>query len=178
MKNNKSSGPDGLSVEFYKSFFVVVDIGTFLIRSINYRFCNEELSVSQRQRIITCIPKAEKPKRYLKNWRPISSLKTAYKIASACMANRLKTMLPKIIQEEVLWKVDRCIGENIRLLYDTLVVEKENSSGSLLVIDFGKTFDSVAWFFLQKALASFCSGPDIKRWIRFFLQGCIYMYFL
>ena len=40
------------------------------MRSINDGFANEKLSVTQYQGVITCIPKDEKPKQYLKNWRP------------------------------------------------------------------------------------------------------------
>ena len=75
MKNNKSPGPDGFSVEFYKFFFS--DIGTFLVRSINGGFQNEELSVTQKQGVITCIPKDGKPKQHVKNWRPNSLLNTS-----------------------------------------------------------------------------------------------------
>ena len=32
------------------------------------------LSISQRQGVITCIPKEDRSKSYLKNWRPISLL--------------------------------------------------------------------------------------------------------
>ena len=53
MKNN-SPGPAGFSVEFYKIFFY--DIGSLVVRSINYGFGKEELSVTQKQGVITCIP--------------------------------------------------------------------------------------------------------------------------
>ena len=75
MKNNKSPGSDSYISEFYKFFFR--DIGHFLVRSINYGFKNKQMSVTQRQGIITCIPKEGKPKHILKNWRPISLFNTA-----------------------------------------------------------------------------------------------------
>ena len=168
MKNNKSPGPDGFTVEFYKFFFA--DVGVFLVRSINNGFAEEQLSVTQRKGMIVCIPKEDKPKQYIKNWRPISLLNTAYKIASACIANRLKTILPKIIHEsQTGFLKGRYIGENIRLLYDTLLyTEAEQIPGLLLMIDFAKAFDSVSWKFIQKSLDFFNFGPDIKRWIRTF----------
>ena len=74
------------------------DIGTFLVRSINYGYKNEEMSVTPKQGVITCISKEGKPRHLMKNWRPVLLLNTAYKIASTSIANRLKFTLPKIFQ--------------------------------------------------------------------------------
>jgi hypothetical protein len=77
MSNNTSPGNDGFTVEFFKFFWK--DIGVFLVRSINYAYAKGKLSVTQKQGVITCIPKGNKDKFYLKNWRPISLLNVAYK---------------------------------------------------------------------------------------------------
>jgi hypothetical protein len=50
----------------------------------------------KKQGLITCLPKEGKPKHLLKNWRPISLLNVDYKIGSACIAQRLKTVLKKV----------------------------------------------------------------------------------
>ena len=171
MKNFKSPGPDGFTIEFLKIFFS--DIGPFLVRSVNEGFNEGQLSISQRQGSITCIPKEGKPKRFIKNWRPISLLNNAYKIASACIANRLKHVLPKIINEcQKGFLKNRYIGENIRVIYDTIVyTEKENIPGMLFAVDFEKAFDSVSWSFLQKCLHFFNFGPDVIRWITTFYSN-------
>ena len=119
MKNNKSPGSDGYTVEFFKFFWK--DIGSFLVRSINYGFQNKTLSSTQKEGVIICLPKGDKPKEFLKNWRPISLLNTSYKIASACISNRIKRLLPKIIHTDQTGFVPgRYIGDNTRLLYDIL----------------------------------------------------------
>ena len=137
--------------------FVWRDIGDFLVRSINYGYEIGELSTTQKEGIITCIPKGDKPKQFLKNWRPISLLNISYKIASACIANRLKTVLPSLINnDQTGFLSGRYIGENIRTLYDLMAhTEKHNIPALLLLIDFEKAFDSVAWLFIQKVLRFF-----------------------
>ena len=62
MNNNKSPGPDGFTVEFFKFFFR--DIGHFLVRSANQGFDKGKLSITQYQGVITCIPKEGKPKQF------------------------------------------------------------------------------------------------------------------
>ena len=77
MKNNKSPGLDGITVEFFKFFWV--DIGAFILRSINYGYRNGSLSVTQKQGLITWLPKPNKSRLSLKNRRPKSLLNVVYK---------------------------------------------------------------------------------------------------
>lgn len=171
MKNNKSPGGDGYTTEFFKFFWT--DIGVFLVRSINFGFRTGQMSLSQRQGVITCIPKEGKPKKFLKNLRPITLLNTAYKIASACIAERLKSVLPEIIHEDQKgFLPGRFIGENLRMLYDILFyTDANNIPGLLLLIDFEKAFDSVSWSFMQKCLDYFNFGPNMKHWIKTFYNN-------
>ena len=161
MKNEKSPGPDGFTAEFFKFFFV--DIGKYFIRSVNEGLEKGELSVTQYQGVITCIPKDGKPKQFIKNWRPISLLNVSYKILSSCIASRIRNVLPKIIHESQKgFMKDRYIGENIRMLYDILVsCEKDQIPGLLLMVDFEKAFDSVSWDFIRKALNYFHFCPFV-----------------
>ena len=61
----------------------------------------------------------------------------------------------------------RYIGENIRLLYDTLLItEQEKIPGLLLMIDFEKAFDSISWTFIEKALHFFNFPGCIVDWFK------------
>ena len=169
MKNNKSPGSDGFSVEFFKFFWC--DLGVFLTRSINYGYRIGTLSTTQREGIITCLPKGDKSKKYLKNWRPISLLNVVYKIASGAITKRIKSVLPLIINmDQTGFMADRSSSDSIRLVYDVLKYAYKNKKpGILLLIDFEKAFDSIAWSFLEKVVSFFNFGPMISKWIKLFI---------
>ena len=95
---NRSAGYDGLPVEFYIVFFH--DIFDLLLNCYRYSFEQGFLSVSQRNGVITLLPKKDKDPLYVKNHRPISLLNTDYKIIAKVMANRLKSCLNEIIHED------------------------------------------------------------------------------
>ena len=88
MKNYKSPGSDGLTVEFYKAFWSY--LSPYFIDSINYSFITGSLTTLQKQGLITLIPKEGKELDTLTNWRPITLLNTDYKIATKSIANRIK----------------------------------------------------------------------------------------
>ena len=165
MKNNKSPGLDGYTVEFLKFFWN--DIGHFVLRSVNEGYNSGELSVSFRRGVITCIPKQDKCKFLLKNWRPISLLSVLYKLASLCIAERMKKVLPMGIHGDQKGFIkDRFIGENLRIIYDIMFESKaRNIPGIILLIDFEKAFDSVSWQFLRKCLHFFNFGESMIRWV-------------
>ena len=169
---------------FFKFFFT--DFGNF--HSINYGFYSGQMSVTQRQGVIVCIPKEGKDFFKLKNWRPITLLNTVYKIASSCIAARLKTVLPKLIGDQIFFffffffffERQMCVwGKNNRLLYDTFLYANQHQiPGLLLMVDFEKAFDSVAWSFIEKSLRKFMFGKDITRWILTFytnINSCVHM---
>ena len=64
MKNGKSPGNDGFTTEFFKFFWP--DLGHFILRSLNFAYINDCLSATQKQGIITCIPKPNKPRNFKK----------------------------------------------------------------------------------------------------------------
>ena len=176
MKNNKSHGTDEFTAEFFKFFYN--DIKVFIKRALNEGYVEGKLSITQRQGLITCLPKGDKPKQFLKNWRPITLLNVVYKIASACIAERIKTILTTLISEDQTGFISgRYIGENTRLIYDILHITDElDIPGLLLIVDFEKAFDSISWKFINHTLNFFNFGDSIKRWINVFyndIQSCV-----
>ena len=84
---------------------------------------------------------------------------------SACIAKRIKTVLPSLIDtDQSGFMSNRFTGDNLRLVYDTLNFSNQlQKPGILLLIDFEKAFDSIAWSFIKKTLTFFKFKEDIAR---------------
>ena len=95
MQNNKSLGNDGLTKEFYETYWN--EIKNPLMNSIMEAREKKKLSTSQRQAVIRLIEKKERDKPFIKNRRPISLLNVDYKIIVKALATRLKETLLKLI---------------------------------------------------------------------------------
>jgi hypothetical protein len=166
LKNSKSPGTDGLTAEFYKFFWI--DIKLYLVQSIQYSLANGDLSIEQKRGIITLIPKKDKNRLYLKNWRPITLLNVDYKVISKVLSNRLCKVLPFIIDEDQTGYIKgRFIGFNIRKIEDAIIyTEMNNLPGILLNIDFEKAFDSINWKFIDRCLESFNFGEKFRNYVK------------
>ena len=153
MKNNKTPGNDGLTKEFYETFWD--ELKTPLMESVNQAFHTEILSISQRQAIIKLIAKNDHNKRYIKNWRPISLLNVDTKILSKAISNKLKTALPTLFSSQqkitkiIFYLKIRFIEESGRLISEIIEISGYfNVTGFLVTMDFEKAFDSVDHSFL------------------------------
>ena len=166
MESDKTPGTDGLPAEFYKVFWK--DISSFLISALNYAFDSGCLSVTQRRGVIKLIPKKDAELYFIKNWRPITLLNTDYKIAAKSIANRIKLVLPNLINyDQTGFLKGRFIGENIRLI-DSIIqyATEKNIPGLLLFIDFEKAFDSLEWPFIHDTLRSYGFGASLIKWVK------------
>lgn len=171
MKNNKTPGNDGLTVEFYKCFWK--HIGTIVVDSFNFSYEYGQLSSSQRQAVIVLLDKG-KDRTLLKNWRPISILNVDYKILSKTIAERLKKVLPGIVHyDQAGFMKGRNIVDNIRTIQDVLdYTYLENIPGILISIDFEKAFDSVSWKFIEVVMREKFHFDDIfLNWIKVLYNG-------
>ena len=97
MEPDKSPGTDGLPSEFYQ--FFCSDVSKPLLEALNYDFEIGQLSISQKRGIIN-LPRKSEELYYIKNWRPLTLLNCDYKIATKAIANRLKTHLHKLINND------------------------------------------------------------------------------
>ena len=124
-KNNKTPGLDGFPAEFYKIFWK--ELQTFILRALNESYQKGILPPSFRQTVISCLPKGNKPRDDLKNWRPISLTSVLYNMVTSAIASRLKKVLPDLISNcQTGFIKGRFIGESTRLVYDIMNYTEKN----------------------------------------------------
>ena len=165
MENNKSPGNDGLTKEFYCTFWS--EIKNIFINSLRESKCLKALSTSQREAIIRLIEKPNKGKQFFSNWRPISLLNVDQKLISKTLATRLKKVLPFLIDPgQTAYFNGRFLGESERLIADIIYTfDLEELDGSLVAIKFEKAFDSLNHNSLITALEHCGFGNDFIDWI-------------
>ena len=174
--SNKSPGNDGLTKEFYIMFWN--ELSDPLLESYNASFENGELTVSQRQAIITLLEKKGKDRMFIKNWRPISLLNLDYKILTKVLATKMKKILPFIVHHNQTGFIEgRRIVDSIRTIQDIMNYSMlKNLEGMMLFIDFEKAFDSINWTFMLQALHKLNFGPVFIKWIKIIytnISSCI-----
>ena len=154
MKNNKTPGNDGLTKEFYETFWN--ELKTLLMESIYRAFYTKILSISQRQAVIKLTGKKDRDKRYKNNWRPISSFNVDTKILSKTISNKLKALLSKLISsQQTVYVKNRFIGASGRLTSDIIEISDWlNIEGFLVTVNIEKAFDSLDHDFLSSVLVS------------------------
>ena len=155
-KNNKTPVTGGLTAEFYNFFWQ--DIKHVLLASINYALSYGKLSVEQKRGVISLLPKKDKDRLYLKNWRRITLLNVDYKILAKALGNRINSFLPSLIDEDQTGYVkNRLIGNNIGIIEDILMFTKLSKvPGILHAIDFD---------FLDKCQQTFNFGQNFRSYI-------------
>ena len=145
LKLNKSPGNDGLTVEFYKTFWA--DIKVIIWPMYTQVMSQKLLGASGRRGLINLIPKKGKDSRIIKNLRPLTLLNIDYKILAMALAHRLKSVLPSLIGEQQTgFMQGRDIQLNIRKTIDIITYANQNKTVKALIIniDFIKCFDLVA----------------------------------
>ena len=94
-QNNKSSGIDGMPIEFYKTYWNLYSDS--FMECMQETFKCGEMSSSQRKAVVTLIEKQGKDRTLIENWRPISLINVNAKISRKVIANKVKNVLPGII---------------------------------------------------------------------------------
>ena len=164
-KDDKTPGVDGIVAAFYKqNWDLIVDL---LYESYQYCYQVNQLHISGRCGVLSLIPKKGRDIIQIKNWHPLMMLTIDYKILSKVLDNRLKTVLPNLIQEHQTGFME---GHNIltnivKLLEIMSETQRKSIVGLIMSIDFEKCFDMIEHQAICGALEYFGFGPNYIRWV-------------
>ena len=161
---NKTPGSDGLTYEFYQKFWP--ELQDIFMFQLNEGIERGELSTSQKQNVIRLIPKKDKDKTKIKNWRPLTLGQGDTKIDSKTLADMMVEVMADLIHPNQLAYIKkRFIGEGIQLIEGIINYIKEKGiSGYFFAVDFLKAFDQYEWEFWERVLRVF-GFPESFIWL-------------
>ncbi len=164
MPNNKSPGKDGLTKEFYKTFWN--NLAEPLTEVANWNYTIESMSPSQREALLKLLYK-KNTKEHLKNWRPTSLLNIDYKIIVKALSLQLRNVLPSLVNPAQTCSIpNRSIQENIAIIRD--IIHHTNGKGQAIVIsvDQEKAFNRVDQNYMYGVLEEMNFGKSFTQWIK------------
>ncbi|XP_060100332.1 uncharacterized protein LOC132575538, partial [Heteronotia binoei] len=165
-KSNKTPGPDGLPIEFFRAFE-----DSLLLpfkKVVENAYNTAEIPDSWKEALITLIHKEGTDPSEIKNYRPISLLNSDYKVYAAILANRLKKVIAGLIHEDQTGFVPgRLMNQNVRLLLNAFEYYREHPDKELaaIFVDAEKAFDNVNWNFIKATLSAVGCGERYSRMV-------------
>ena len=115
---------------------------------------------------VTLILKVENPQA-LSEYRPISSIRSMYKILAKMLSSRLSSILKNVSESQSAFLPSRSISNGI-LISNEVIDEAKKLYKEVMFfkVDFAKAFDSVDWDFLDHMLhkLGFCSQWHFWIW--------------
>jgi len=106
--------------------------------------------------VISLIPKVKQPES-MKDLRPMSLCNVTYMLISKVVANRLKSILPRIIDvRKSAFVPGRLITDNFLVVYECFHFMKTKKTGrkgwAAAKLDMSKTYDRVEWGFVEHVM--------------------------
>ncbi|KAL0409477.1 UNVERIFIED_CONTAM: Retrovirus-related Pol polyprotein from type-1 retrotransposable element R2 [Sesamum radiatum] len=139
---------------FFQKFWHIIhsDVVDCVLRILNDKILLHKLNFTH----IVCIPKCKKPET-VAHFRPISLSNVIMRIASKCVANRLKFLLDDIISvSQSAFIPGRLITDNVLVAFEInkwVKTKTRGKAGSIaLKLDMSKAYDRVEWNFLERVL--------------------------
>lgn len=155
LAKGKAPGPDGFSVEFFRSNWEIV--GPLVVLAVRDFFQTGKLLKEVNTTILTLIPKIPNATS-VSDFRPIACCNTIYKVITKILANRLAMVLNDLVsQSQNAFVKGRRIRDNILLAQELFAGFhlRPYLPKCAVKVDFHKAYDTVDWDFLENVLLAF-----------------------
>ena len=145
--SEKCPGPDGLNFKFIKKYWNLIKPD--VLRFLDEFYVNGKFPRGCNASFIALIPKVHEPQ-CLNEYRPISLIGCIYKIVAKLLANRLKKVMPFIIDERQSAFIEGRHLLHSVVIANEVVEDARRGQKSCIVfkVDYEKAYDSVSWDFL------------------------------
>jgi len=163
---DKAPGPDGFTMAFFQHAWEIIKYEIIKALRHYHQHCHMVKSVNAT--FISLIPK-KKGAIELRDYRPISLISSIYKITSKLLANRLKTVIGKLVSgSQNAFVRGRQISDAALIANEALDWKiKSGEPGLLVKLDIEKAFDKVSWSYLLTILRQMGFGERWIRWMKF-----------
>jgi len=166
MNGDKASSPDSFSMAFFQKYWAVLKQDIMAVFSEFHNSYQFERSLNAT--FVSLIPKKADAED-IKDFRTISLVGGVYKMISKVLADRLKSVLGKIISSSQ----NAFIGG--RQMLDSVLIANEcldsqlrsGEAGLLCKLDLEKAYDHVNWYFLLYMLERCGFGERWRKSIKF-----------
>ena len=151
MHPTKSLGPDSMSPIFFKNYWDIV--GVEVVNCVLNALNSGCMPCGINDTFICLIPKVKSPQK-ITEFRPISLCNVIYKIMSKILANRLKRILPVVIDEsQSAFVPGRLIMDNVLVAFETMHCINQRNKGKealmAIKLDMSKAYDKVELAYLE-----------------------------
>lgn len=165
----KSPGHDGVPPVFIQKLWS--EIRSDVYEGVHSFFSSGYLLQEANKTFITLIPKEDRPDEVSK-FRPISLCNSSYKIISKCLVNRLKVVLPDLVEDyQNAFIPGRLMVDNCFIASELMAYVRRKTKGKqcagILKVDLSKAYDRVRWDFLEDVLKAM-AFPAV--WIQRIMQ--------
>ncbi|CAI5949992.1 unnamed protein product [Closterium sp. NIES-65] len=164
MADNKSPGLDGLPKELFEMHGDLLG-GSFM--ALVKDFTTSATLPTDIKAAVTILLHKKGEKDQLNNYRPITLLNFTYKVLARVVADRIKTVLHRVISpEQYGFLPGRRASDAVALVADIIDAAKNGSEDwFLLLVYFQKAFDSVSHGFVFEVMRKMGFPPRLVSWI-------------